>query len=263
MDAISVNSQIERLRWQLLFTITQCYPGKIDLLINHIRNVPCRVGVTISVWTLLVSKELEMVGLKNQLGISATLFPEHTALLFAFLKSIHLDNYEWAVKNVIDLIAWDYRCKVQGLGDTDAEFMTSYRVLEFRNGEHPSLDHSVPRRPDIWGWQASVHSWDTYEKSILGALRKYKKDVEEWHKNAGFTLQNKKSQEDLHFIWLTWRIVENLSWRAIANRQAEYGYGRQGYTAIKSAVDKLSARVGVHAGGVQLHTKVQTEPAFA
>lgn len=78
------------------------------------------------------------------------------------------------------------------------------------------------------------------EDDYFAEVEKYTLAKRLWAEANGDEIELDRRELVKHFRWLAWRIVERLSWRGIESRDALNFGSKQGYTAVKDAVDKLS-----------------------
>jgi hypothetical protein len=87
----------------------------------------------------------------------------------------------------------------------------------------------------------------SYMDMVDNDLEGYRREVQAVLKRSGYATAERAPQRRVHLRWLAWKLVENLSFRAIADRESERPDSTRpvGHTAIKDALGKLARVMGV------------------
>lgn len=131
----------------------------------------------------------------------------------------------------------------------------------------PEIEAIEP--PKIPAWNPFLIPWDGQGELIEGLqqddrgvrrgsftdmvqidLERYRREVQAVLERSGYATAERAPQRRVHLRWLAWRLVENLSLRAIADRESgrDGSTGTVGHTAIKDALGKLAQIMGVQLG---------------
>lgn len=149
----------------------------------------------------------------------------------------------WVTKYAVRIME---KCPVSDLevAETCRKYAENIGIETAAEWRCKRTDLPYPEKPTLI-FVPSFESKQAFLEKSLSQLEQYAEQILRWSEANGARPEKGRRVEQNHFKWLAWRLIDGLSLRAIARREAdrEGTATEKAYTAIKNALDKIEPLV--------------------